>query len=209
MARSKNKVTPAGEVRHAAKFQRILDAALLVFAKHGFHGAKISDVARAADVADGTVYLYFKNKEDLMACLLDQKLTHLTRDLRHTLAGLSDARKQLLHLVNHHVQLNHTQPQLFALVRQHMHGGDTLWRNEVHAKLEAYLQEWTKIVDAGCTGRVFAPKANSALVVHLLFGALDYACAAWGRRVDADPAALEAIAAHGRQLALHLVNAAP
>jgi predicted transcriptional regulator YheO len=57
-----------GTNRNADKYQRILDAAVAVFAEKGFFNSRISDIADRADVADGTVYLYFKNKEEMPSC---------------------------------------------------------------------------------------------------------------------------------------------
>ena len=56
----------------AARRGQILDAALLVFSEQGFHRATVRDVARAAGVADGTIYIYFANKTELLLGLLDQ-----------------------------------------------------------------------------------------------------------------------------------------
>ena len=67
--------TPGGDKR-----ERILGAAERIFARHGFFAAKVSDVAKEAGVADGTIYLYFKSKDDLLISLpesqkvLDQAL---------------------------------------------------------------------------------------------------------------------------------------
>ena len=73
MPRPKDIDTVEGRQRHEAKYQRILDAALEIFARKGFHEAKISEIARTAGVADGTIYLYFKNKDDLLIYLFEEQ----------------------------------------------------------------------------------------------------------------------------------------
>ena len=60
--------------RTPEKRQRILDAALRIFAERGFYTAKVSEVARAAGVADGTIYLYFENKDDLLISLFEDRM---------------------------------------------------------------------------------------------------------------------------------------
>src|SRR5690349_4069857 len=60
--------------RGEAKRERILDAAVKVFAAEGFYNAKVSQIAQAAGVADGTIYLYFKSKDDLLIQLFEDRM---------------------------------------------------------------------------------------------------------------------------------------
>src|SRR3981081_2376837 len=77
-----------GHVRAALSDNRarILDAAIKVFAERGFHTATVAEIARAAGVADGTIYLYFKGKDDLLLRLFDEKMTELLADAKAALA---------------------------------------------------------------------------------------------------------------------------
>ena len=61
------------EARKSEKRGRITEAAIAVFAERGFHAARVSDIARRAGVADGTIYLYFKNKEDLLLSIFEEQ----------------------------------------------------------------------------------------------------------------------------------------
>ncbi|MGQ9654861.1 MAG: TetR/AcrR family transcriptional regulator, partial [Thermodesulfobacteriota bacterium] len=63
-----------GRSREAGKHQRILHAAVKIFAEKGFYKAKISEIAREAGVADGTIYLYFKNKDDILIQLFEEEM---------------------------------------------------------------------------------------------------------------------------------------
>ena len=54
--------------------EKLLKAASEVFAKKGFYNAKVSEIAREASVADGTIYLYFKNKDDILISLFEEKM---------------------------------------------------------------------------------------------------------------------------------------
>jgi TetR/AcrR family transcriptional regulator, fatty acid metabolism regulator protein len=60
--------------RNGEKFHRIIAAATKVFAKKGFFHAKVSDIAREAQVADGTIYLYFENKDDILISLFEEQM---------------------------------------------------------------------------------------------------------------------------------------
>src|SRR5205809_7335277 len=90
--------------RDKAKRERILDAAERIFARHGFFAAKVSDVAKEAGVADGTIYLYFKSKDDLLISLFERRMQQLNETLRTAVAGKSP-REQLRTFVRTYLQL--------------------------------------------------------------------------------------------------------
>jgi TetR/AcrR family fatty acid metabolism transcriptional regulator len=65
-----------------AKRERILRAAIRIFSQKGYFNSKISEIARQAGVADGTIYLYFKNKDDLLISLFEEKMGEVVADIR-------------------------------------------------------------------------------------------------------------------------------
>src|SRR5258707_10336529 len=73
------------------KRERILDAAVRVFAQEGFYNAKVSQIAHAAGVADGTIYLYFKSKDDLLISLFENRMERINENLRLALASETSA----------------------------------------------------------------------------------------------------------------------
>src|ERR1051325_6493727 len=79
----------------ADKRSAILRAATRVFARNGYFNAKVADIARAADVADGTVYLYFKSKEEILHSIFDQNMTHAIASGRELIKALADPREKL------------------------------------------------------------------------------------------------------------------
>ena len=64
------------------KRERILAAAERVFARHGFFAARVSEIAKDAGVADGTIYLYFKSKDDLLISLFESRMKQVNAALR-------------------------------------------------------------------------------------------------------------------------------
>jgi len=77
------------------KRARILDAAGEVFAERGYFSSTVAEIARAAGVADGTIYLYFKSKDDLLLRLFDEKMTQLLAEAKAALAEERDAPSRL------------------------------------------------------------------------------------------------------------------
>src|ERR1041385_8484468 len=74
------------------KRELILRAATRVFARNGYFNSKVADIARAADVADGTVYLYFKSKEEILHSIFDQNMTDAIASGRELIKALADPR---------------------------------------------------------------------------------------------------------------------
>jgi len=89
--------------RVEAKESSILDAAEKIFARAGFDGAKVSDIARAASVAEGTVYLYYKNKQDLLAGVVGRFWTQLTLGAEAAIQPNATTKEQLEQLGGYHL----------------------------------------------------------------------------------------------------------
>ena len=94
------------------KRTRILDAAVRVFAERGFFGATVAGIARAAGVADGTNYLYFKSKDDVLLRLFDEKMTYLLAEAKAAAAPEGSASARLSRLVQLHLALVEKDPAL-------------------------------------------------------------------------------------------------
>ena len=90
--------------RVEAKESNILDAAEKIFAEAGFDGAKVSNIARAASVAEGTVYLYYKNKQDLLAGVVGRFWTQLTLGAEEAIEPDTTTAMQLEQLGRYHLQ---------------------------------------------------------------------------------------------------------
>jgi TetR/AcrR family fatty acid metabolism transcriptional regulator len=179
MPRPKDIDTEEGRQRHEAKYQRILEAALEVFARKGFHEAKISEIARAAGVADGTIYLYFKNKDDLLILLFEAKLQAINEGLRVALQGVTDVREKLSHVVRYHLKLALENPTLAAFITIELRRSGKFMKDYAKAQLAEYLGQWGHIIDEGKQKGVFRNDIKTGVLKHIVFGALDHACVTW------------------------------
>src|ERR687896_2160521 len=88
---------PVGDKREA-----ILRAATKVFARSGYFNAKVADVARVAGVADGTVYLYFKSKEEILRSIFERNTSEAIAEGREELSKIADPRDKLRRIARHH-----------------------------------------------------------------------------------------------------------
>src|SRR5689334_16125522 len=105
-----------------AKRPRILEAAIRVFADKGFYNAKVSEIAREAGVADGTIYLYFKSKDDLLISLFEDRMEEVNETVRAALASAADPVEKLRRVVHLHLSMveknRHVAEVLIVELRQ-------------------------------------------------------------------------------------------
>lgn len=205
MPRPKDIDTTEGRERHEAKHHRILDAALHVFALKGYHEAKISEIARLAGVADGTIYLYFKNKDDLLLSLLTHTLQRLNEGLKEDLSTIPDVKDKLRHVIDYHVKTAIESPALAAFVSSELRRNISNLNEQAKEQLIGYLTQWTQVIDEGKRQGSFRLDLNTEVLQQLLFGALEYACESWVRREDRDAADLEQFGEHLQRLMLSAV----
>src|SRR5437667_6793093 len=93
-----------------SKRERILEAAVKIFAEKGFYNAKVSEIARVAGVADGTIYLYFKSKDDLLISLFEDRMEQVNENLRAALGGEDAPLDRLRRALARHFELVQEHP---------------------------------------------------------------------------------------------------
>src|SRR6186997_1225339 len=99
-ARSINSVRPpTGDKREA-----ILRAAIGVFAHNGYFNSKVADIAREAGIADGTVYLYFKSKEEILHSIFDRSVDVALGAARERVKRITDPREKLRQIAHMHLE---------------------------------------------------------------------------------------------------------
>ncbi len=161
------------------KRTRIVDAAIEVFAAKGFHSARISDIARLAGVADGTIYLYFRNKEDLLLRIFEEKMSQLIAELHVALQGTVDPVEQLRIFAHQHflqLQKNPALAQVFQVELRQSHKFFCDYRPE---KLWEYLAVFGDIVRAGQRSGAFRDSIDPFIAQWAFFGALDELSIQW------------------------------
>lgn len=165
--------------RTGDKYQAIIDAAIQVMAEHGYHDAQISRIAQAAGVAPGTVYLYFKNKQDLMVCVFREKLGELMRDADARLAELEDPRQKLEGFIRQHYAALGGDPAFAVVTQVEMRQSDPAIRVQISQIMKGYFSIIDRIVAEGQRQGVFRRELNPRLVRNLIFGTLDQNVTAW------------------------------
>lgn len=175
--------SPSAEVdSRSEKRQRILEAAIQLFAEKGFFSARVSDIAREAGVADGTIYLYFKNKDDLLINLFEDRMEHIIAQFRaHTEVGGSDetATARLRRFIELHLDMVAQQPRLAEVLTVELRQSAKFMREYKAPKFIEYLALLGEIITHGQERGEFDPALSPNLVNRIIFGALDEVSLHW------------------------------
>jgi TetR/AcrR family fatty acid metabolism transcriptional regulator len=165
---------PPGPKRDA-----ILRAAIDVFANRGFFNAQVADVARAAGVAAGTVYLYFKGKDDLLVSIFERSMRDGLAHGRAAVSDLQDPRERLLRLARAHLaRLGHDRN--LAIVFQVELRQSTKFMERFSATLlRDYLGLIREAIADGQRAGLFRSDVKATAMAKMLFGALDEMATNW------------------------------
>ncbi|CAN5326320.1 fatty acid metabolism transcriptional regulator FadR [soil metagenome] len=161
------------------KRERILDAAVRVFAKNGFYATRVSDVAKAAGVADGTIYLYFDSKEALLVSLFEDRVEKLIAYTGSELPKLATARERFRRLVELQLGLLEGERELAEVITVILRQSTKLLKEFAAPKFGAYLDLIAKVVEAGQASGEFRQDISPLLVARATFGALDGIALTW------------------------------
>jgi TetR/AcrR family transcriptional regulator, fatty acid metabolism regulator protein len=184
----------ARESRTNEKRARILDAAVKVFAERGFHSATVAEIARGAGVADGTIYLYFKGKDDLLLRLFDEKMTELVAEVRGALSQERSAPGKLRRFIQLHLALVERNPDLAAVLIVELRQSAQFLKAADRQKLAAYVDLIAEVVREGQERGELDHGVTPATVKRAIFGALDELALGWllsGRRTPLKKTAAE------------------
>lgn len=161
------------------KSETILRAAAKVFAQSGYFNAKVSDVARSAGVADGTVYLYFKNKDDLLTSIFSWAMGEFLTRARTELAEIANAKQKLLSFAKLHFSLLEQERDIAIVFQIELRQSTKFMEQFSTTYLAAYLQMLREIIEEGQKNGLFRSTLNAKLIAKLLFGMLDEMATNW------------------------------
>lgn len=166
------------------KRERILRAAVKVFARKGFYATRVSEIAKAAGVADGTIYLYFENKDDVLVSLFQDRITKLIAALEEVVApgppgeGPSfDQRFQ--RVVELQLGLLDGRRDLAEVVTVNLRQSSRLLKQFATPLFTRYIEVMAGLIAEGQRDGVVRPDLNPRIVARSLFGALDGVAVTW------------------------------
>ncbi|WP_019637955.1 TetR/AcrR family transcriptional regulator [Paenibacillus fonticola] len=165
--------------RKQEKFEMILDAAQKVIAENGFHGAQVSKIAKEAGVADGTIYLYFKNKEDILISLFEDRLGKLVEMFNASIRESDTAEQALAKVCEIHFSELENNVDLAYVTQIELRQSSLELRKAIGLSVKPYIQLIEHIVQKGIAEKSFRPELDPKLTRHLIFGGLDEVVTSW------------------------------
>jgi TetR/AcrR family fatty acid metabolism transcriptional regulator len=161
------------------KYEAILRAAIKVFAKNGFFYSKVADVAKAAGVADGTVYLYFKNKDDILVSIFNHVADKALAHARNVLAELDNPAEKLKQIVQGHLDMYARDRDLAIVFQVELRSSTKFMEQFSATKVTEYLDLIGSVIAEGQQQGIFRKDLNTKMTAKLLFGAVDEMVTNW------------------------------
>jgi TetR/AcrR family fatty acid metabolism transcriptional regulator len=167
------------EPARVEKRDAILRAAIETFAAKGFFHAQVADVARAAGVAAGTVYLYFRGKDDLLISIFERAMTGAIREGRASLAAKDGAVERLREIARLHLERLGHDRQLAVVFQVELRQSTKFMERFSATYLREYLGLIRDVIVEGQEEGVFRSDVNATLAAKLFFGGLDEMATNW------------------------------
>jgi TetR/AcrR family fatty acid metabolism transcriptional regulator len=165
--------------RGTSKRERILRASVDVFAEHGYFNAKVAQIAKAAGVADGTIYLYFNGKEDLLITIFREHTRGYLETLELRMAGVEQAEDRLRTAVRHHLETLGRDRALAVVSQVELRHSLKFMSLFSQQEVADYLNVIRKIVEHGQESAAFRRNVHPQLAAKAIFGVLDEMVTSW------------------------------
>lgn len=181
-SRAPESVGPARRARTKRapnKRERILRAAIRVFARKGFYAARVSEIAKAAGVADGTIYLYFKNKDDVLVSIFEDRITKLIGVLRKEIEVEAPFEAKFRRVIELQLGLLEGQRDLAEVVTVNLRQSSRLLKQFAAPRFTEYLDVIAGLVAEGQRQGVVRSDIHPRVLSRALWGALDGIAVTW------------------------------
>jgi len=155
------------------KYQRILDAAVEVIAERGYFRSPVSAIAERAGMADGTIYLYFKSKDDVLRTAIDTTFNRFHKQVEEEFKTLHGPREQLEYIAQVHLESHAVNRSMAILMQTEVRQSAKFIAEFSHHHLVKYIQVVREVVRRGQQEGIFRRDVSDGVVAHCMFGAID------------------------------------
>jgi TetR/AcrR family fatty acid metabolism transcriptional regulator len=166
-------------MRDPGKPQQIIDAAIRVFARAGYYNSRVSDIAREAGIASGTIYLYFKTKDEILVTLFREKMAEWVEFVRGQIAAEPDPLAKLRRLVALHFTVLEGNPDLAEVVQVELRQGHKFFRGASAHEVSSYFTLIGGVLEEGIASGQIRRDLPVKLATKMLFGAMDQVATSW------------------------------
>jgi TetR/AcrR family fatty acid metabolism transcriptional regulator len=166
-------------MRDPDKPQAIIDAAIRVFARAGYYNSRVSDIAREAGIASGTIYLYFRTKDEILVTLFREKMAAWVSQVRREIASRPDAVTKIRRLVALHFEVLEGNPDLAEVVQVELRQGQKFFRDAAAHEVSAYFELIASVLEEGVASGQIRHDLPIKVATKMLFGAMDQVATSW------------------------------
>ena len=163
----------------ADKHDALIRAAIDTFAARGFFNAQVADVARAAGVAAGTVYLYFRSKDDLLVSIFERTMKQAIAEGRESVGRMPDPAARLRQIARLHLDRLGRDRALAIVFQVELRQSTKFMERFSSTQLREYLGIIRDAIAEGQAAGLFRKSVNPTLASKLLFGMLDEMATNW------------------------------
>ena len=161
------------------KRDRILDAAEGVFARHGFYTARVSEIAREAGVADGTIYLYFKSKDDLLISLFESRMEWVMGQLEAAIPAADSVSAKLRAFIGSYMLLIRDKPQVAEVLTVELRQSSKFMKQYSNPRFGEFLKLLAGIIGEGQRRGELDSAVPAPIAARAIFGMIDELALAW------------------------------
>jgi len=166
-------------MRDPDKPQQIIDAAVRVFARTGYYNSRVSDIAREAGIASGTIYLYFKTKEEILVTLFREKMAEWVTLVRREVARETDPVAKIRRIIALHFTMIERNPDLAEVVQVELRQGQKFFRGASAHEVSAYFGVIADVLEEGIAAGRIREDLPVKIATKMLFGAMDQLATSW------------------------------
>jgi len=159
--------------------QAIIQAAIGVFGKGNFRNSSISEIAQRADVAEGTIYQYFKNKEDLFFSIPVEKTKEFSRDLELHLQGINGAFNKISKLIWYYLYFFKRNPEYARTLMLEMRVSKNFVKTKAYKSFKPFTDRILEIIKEGQQERIIRDDVNIYILRQLILGILEHIVTRW------------------------------
>ncbi|MEI1422443.1 fatty acid metabolism transcriptional regulator FadR [Bacillus cabrialesii] len=161
------------------KYMQIIDAAVEVIAENGYHQSQVSKIAKQAGVADGTIYLYFKNKEDILISLFKEKMGQFIERMEEDIKEKTTAKEKLALVISKHFSLLADDHNLAIVTQLELRQSNLELRQKINEILKGYLNILDSILTEGIQSGELKEGLDVRLARQMIFGTIDETVTTW------------------------------
>jgi TetR/AcrR family fatty acid metabolism transcriptional regulator len=155
------------------KHHRIMQAALKVFAKKGFFNSRVSEIAKEAEVADGTIYLYFKNKDDILISIFEHEMKKMVTNMKSAVEGDEDPCEKIRTFAAQHLRMFTENQDWAEVAHVELRQSTKFMREYVKDLYIRYINIFASIIKEGQEQGIFREDVITGIAKRAFFGALD------------------------------------